>query len=80
MDFTKINNEFMNLQIKLKNNEKIIQKLNDYIKKLNKDILKLKNKNEKDKIQNSVNMFVIDLKENILNELTEIMSTEKENT
>lgn len=70
----------MNLQIKLKNNEKIIQKLNDYIKKLNKDILKLKNKNEKDKIQNSVNMFVIDLKENILNELTEIMSTEKENT
>lgn len=80
MDFTKINNEFMNLQIKLKNNEKTIQKLNDYIKKLNKDILKLKNKNEKDKIQNSVNMFVIDLKENILNELTEIISTEKENT
>lgn len=77
MDFTKINNEFMNLQIKLESNEKIIQKLNDYIKKLNKEILKLKNKNEKDELQKSVNILIIGFKESVLKELTMIVLNEE---
>jgi len=77
MDFTKIQNEFMNLQEKVNKSNKIIKGVNDYIKVLNKDITRLKNKNEKDEMQKITNTFVISIKESVIKALTDII-TEKE--
>lgn len=78
MDFTKIQNEFMNLQAKIESSNKIVKGINDYIKVLNRDVAKLKNKNEKDEMQKQINTFIIGLKESVINSLTNIIE-EKEN-
>ena len=78
MDFTKIQNEFINLQAKIESSNKIVKGINDYIKALNKDVTKLKNKNEKDEMQKQINTFIIGLKESVINSLTNIIE-EKEN-
>lgn len=78
MDFTKIQNEFINLQAKIESSNKIVKGINDYIKALNRDVIKLKNKNEKDEMQKQINTFIIVLKESVINSLTNIIE-EKEN-
>ncbi len=78
MDFTKIQNEFINLQAKIESSDKIVKGINDYIKILNKDVAKLKNKNEKDEMQKQINTFIIGIKESVINSLTNIIE-EKEN-
>lgn len=78
MDFTKIQKEFMNLQEKIESSNKIVKGINDYIKALNRDVTKLKNKNEKDDMQKQINLFIIGLKESVINSLTNIIE-EKEN-
>ena len=40
MDFLKLNNEFQNLQKKLDDSERYIKNINNYLKKLEKDIMK----------------------------------------
>jgi len=78
MDFTKIQNEFMNLQGTIEKSNKVIKGVNDYIKTLNKDITKLKNKNEKDDMQKIVNTFIINLKESVVKTLTDIVSDKED--
>lgn len=73
MDFTKIQNEFINLQEKIDKSNKVIKGINDYIKVLNKDITRLKNKSEKDKMQKVINEFIINIKESVVSSLTDIV-------
>ena len=79
MDFLKLNNEFQNLQKKLDDSERYIKSINNYLKKLEKDIMKLEQKNEleKDTIQKTVNTLIIEIKKEFKKSLEEIVSVNK---
>ena len=77
MDFLRINNEFQNLQKKLEDCEQYLKSINSLIKKLEKDIIKLeqKNKTENDVIQKSVNNLILEIKKQFKNSLDEIVKS-----
>lgn len=77
MDFLRINNEFQNLQKKLEDCEQYLKSINSLIKKLEKDITKLEQKNEteKDVIQKSVNNLILEIKKQFKNSLDEIVKS-----
>lgn len=76
MDFLRLNNEFQNLQRKLEDSERYIKSINNYLKKLEKEITKLEQRNEieKDVIQNSVNILLIEIKKQFKVSLEEIVN------
>ena len=78
MDFTRLNNEFLNMQKKLEDNEICIKKLKIFIKSIDKEIIKLeaKRKNEKDVVQNAIYCSIIEIKKNYRKELEKILSIE----
>lgn len=77
MDFLRINNEFQNLQKKLEDSEKYVKNINNYIKKIEKEILKLEQKNEleKDVIQKSINVLILNIKKEFKKSLEELITT-----
>lgn len=76
MDFFKINQEFQNLQKKLEDSDKYIKGINNLIKRLDKEITKLEQKNEteKDNIQKIFNSLIINIKNDFKNRLEEIVN------
>ena len=75
MDFLKLNNEFQNLQKKLEDSEKYIKNINNYIKKCDKEIIKLEQKNEteKDIIQKTINILLLEIKKEFKKNLENII-------
>lgn len=76
MDFLRLNNEFQNLQKKLEDSERYIKSINNYLKRLEKEIIKLEQRNEteKDVIQKSVNTLLIEIKKQFKVSLEEIVN------
>lgn len=76
MDFLRLNNEFQNLQKKLEDSERYIKSINNYLKRLEKEIIKLEQRNEteKDVIQKSVNTLLIEVKKQFKVSLEEIVN------
>lgn len=76
MDFLRLNNEFQNLQKKLEDSERYIKIVNSYIKKIEKEIVKLQQKNEteKDIIKKSVNTLLIEIKKDFKISLEKIVN------
>lgn len=79
MDFLRLNNEFQNLQKKLEDSERYIKSINNYLKKLDKEIIKLEQKNEieKDVIQKSVNILILNIKKDFKKSLEDIVNINK---
>ena len=75
MDFLKLNNEFQNLQKKLEESEIHVKKINNYIRKIDKDILKLEQKIEidKDNLQRNINILILEIKKEFKNILEDIL-------
>jgi len=76
MDFLRINNEFQNLQKKLEDSERYIKGINNYLKKLDKEIIRLEQKRdmEKDVINSSVDNLIIEIKKQFKKSLEEIIN------
>lgn len=76
MDFLRLNNEFQNLQKKLEDSERYIKSINNHLKRLEKEIIKLEQRNEteKDVIQKSVNTLLIEVKKQFKVSLEEIVN------
>ena len=76
MDFLRLNNEFQNLQKKLEDSERYVKEINNYLKKLDREIIKLEQKNEteKDNIQKSINILILNIKKDFKNELDKIVN------
>lgn len=79
MDFLKLNNEFLNLQKKLEDSERFVKCINNYLKKLEREIMKLEQKNEveKDIIQKAVNETILNIKRDFKKSLNDIMESNK---
>lgn len=79
MDFLKLNNEFLNLQKKLEDSERFVKSINNYLKKLEKEILKLEQRNEMetDIIQKAVNERILNIKSDFKKALNDIMESNK---
>lgn len=80
MDFLKINQEFQNLQKKLEESELYVKGINNLIKKLDKDLVKLeqKNESEKDNCQKIYNSLIITIKKEFKNSLEDIINIKKD--
>ena len=78
MDFLKLNNEFQNLQKKLEESEKYRKNINDYIKRIDKEIMKLEksNETEKDNIEKMINNLILEIKKDVKMTLQEIIKVE----
>lgn len=78
MDFLKLNNEFQNLQKKLEESEIHVKKINNYIRKIDKDILKLEQKIEidKDNLQRNINILILEIKKEFKNILEDILKVD----
>ena len=76
MDFLRINNEFQNLQKKLEDSERYIKGINNYLKKLDKEIIRLEQKRdmEKDVINSSVDNLIIEIKKQFKKSLEDIIN------
>ena len=75
MDFLRLNNEFQNLQKKLEDSERYTKSINNYIKKIEKEIIKLEQRNEteKDTIQQSINNLLFEIKTDFISNLEKIV-------
>ena len=78
MHFLKLNNEFQNLQKKLEESEIHVKKINNYIRKIDKDILKLEQKIEidKDNLQRNINILILEIKKEFKNILEDILKVD----
>lgn len=76
MDFLRINNEFQNLQKKLEDSERYIKGINNYLKKIDKEIIRLEQKRdmEKDVINSSVDNLIIEIKKQFKKSLEDIIN------
>lgn len=79
MDFLRLNNEFQNLQKKLEDSERYVKSINNYLKKLEKEITRLQQRNEteKDVIQKSVNTLILNIKMDFKKSLEDIVNVNK---
>lgn len=80
MDFLKLNSEFLNLQKKLEYDERIIKELKQYLKSVEKDIKKLEQKIgvEKDNIQKSINLLILEIMQEFKKSLEDIIDKKED--
>lgn len=76
MDFLRLSKEFQNLQKKLEESTKFDKNIKDYIKKLEKEIVKYEQRNEteKDIMQKSINNLLIEIKKDFKSNLEKIIN------